>query len=88
MSQLNFELYGDKVPQSEKNNLEMVVYASFSDFKKDSAGNDVVEFPIAVTFEEYGGARYAADFRFLADTYLQRVSIHRISRQRIPRTNG
>ena len=85
VSQLNFELYGDKVPQSHKNELEMVVYASgLSEFQKDSEGNDVVEFPIAVTFEEYGGARYEATFRFVADDYLSKVAIHRISRRRIP----
>jgi hypothetical protein len=53
--------------------LRWLFYASgLSEFPKDSAGNDVVDFPIAVTFEEYGGARYEASFRFVADTYLQK----------------
>jgi hypothetical protein len=85
--QLSFELYGDTVlPQRERDNLEMVVYASQSDFQVDNAGNTVVEFPITVTFEEYGGARYEANFRFVADDHLSRVSIHRINRQRVRRT--
>ena len=86
---MSFGLYGDKVPHSHKDDLEMVVYASdLPEFQKDSAGNNVVEFPIGVTFEEYGGARYEANFRFVADDYLSKVSIHRVNRQRVARTNS
>jgi hypothetical protein len=78
-----FELYGEAVPQHEKTNLEMVVHASQSDFQKDAKGKFVVEFPITVTFEEYGTARYEANFRFVADHDLSKVNIHRVSRRRI-----
>jgi hypothetical protein len=79
----SFELFGDGVPEYEKNNLEMIVYASQSDFQKDASGNPITEFPIMVTFEEYGCARYEAKFLFVADPDLSKVNIHRVSRQRI-----
>lgn len=78
-----FQLYGDQVPQHEKNNLEMVVYASQSDFRYDAEGRPVVEFPITVAFQEYGGARFAARFLLVADTDMSKVNIHRVSRERI-----
>ena len=80
---LDFELVGNSVPPNHKEDIEMVVYASGGGFPKDEKGSDVVEFPITVEFEGYGGARYQASFRFLADTYLQKVNIHRVDRKRI-----
>ncbi|MGH9511474.1 MAG: hypothetical protein ACRD2U_05000 [Terriglobales bacterium] len=80
---LNFELIGDSVPPNRRDEIDMVVYASGSDFSKDDKGRDVVDFPITATFEEYGGAKYEANFRFLADPYLEKVNIHRVSRKRI-----
>ena len=80
---LKFELVGNSVPHSHKDEIEMIVYASGTDFSKDDKGNDVVDFPIAVAYQEYGGARYEADFRLLADTYLQEVNIHRVTRRRV-----
>lgn len=81
-TRLDFVLCGDGVPPSHKDDLEMVVYASQSNVK-DEDGILVVDFPITVTFEEYGGAKYQTDFRFLADPYLAKVNIHRVSRRRI-----
>ncbi|MFZ0815852.1 MAG: hypothetical protein WAM78_10050 [Candidatus Sulfotelmatobacter sp.] len=80
---LQFELVGNSVPPNHKNEIEMVVYASGNDFSKDEKGRDLVDFPIRVIFEEYGGARYEANFQFLADPYLEKVNIHRVSRKRI-----
>lgn len=80
---LNFELIRDSVPPNHRDEIEMVVYASGGDFLKDDKGRDVVDFPITAAFEEYGGAKYEANFRFLADPYLEKVNIHRVSRERI-----
>lgn len=81
---LKFELVGNSLPpHSHRDEIEMVIYASGVDFPKDDKGNDVVDFPIAISYEEYGGARYEANFRFLADTYLQDVNIRRVSRKRV-----
>jgi hypothetical protein len=78
---LSFNLTGNSVPPNHTNEIEMVVYASGSDFSKDEKGKDVVDLPIRATFEEYGGARYEANFRLLGDTYLEKVSVHRVSRK-------
>jgi hypothetical protein len=80
---LAFELVGDGVPQNHMDDLEMVVYASQSN-KTDEHGELIVDFPITVTFEEYGGARYETHFRVVADPFLSKVNIHRVSRRRIP----
>lgn len=80
--QLDFVLCGDGVPPNHQDELEMVVYASQSDMKYEN-GVPIVDFPITVAFEEYGGAKYEAAFRFKADPYLQTVNIHRVSRKRI-----
>jgi hypothetical protein len=80
---LRFYLIGSSVPPTHKDDIEMVVYASGSDFSKDENGRDVVDFPVSVTFEDYGGARYEATFRFLADPYLSDVKIRRVSRKRV-----
>jgi hypothetical protein len=80
---LQFELVGNSVPPNHKTEIEMVVYASGSDFSKDEKGRDMVDLPIRVVFEEYGGARYEANFQLLADSYLETVNIHRVSRKRI-----
>jgi|SRR5579862_7589102 len=80
---LKFELIGNSVPPNHRDDLEMVVYASGADFQKDKQGRDVVEFPITVTYEEYGGAKWEANFRFLADPCLETVNVHRVNRKRI-----
>ena len=80
---LKFQLTGNSVPPNHKEEFEMVVYASGADFSKDDEGREVVDFPITVTYEEYGGATYEANFRYVADTYLQEVNVHRVSRRRV-----
>ncbi len=84
VAELEFDLFGPNIPVNHRDEFEMVVYASGEDFRMDADNHAYVEFPIDVTFKEYGGARYEAHFLFNADPYLARVNIHLISRNRLP----